>query len=175
MTAKLMKLSSKCEPTYRYLARHHLQEFPLSTVTIPVGASIQDAINANPAGTVFQLAAGTYYGEQFEPLSNDQFIGDPSGGTILNGAGMTSPMTTNNGATGVVFQNLTTTNYQTPAQQAPIMTGADWSIINVTSTNNGGAGLCVNGPNAVVQGGSFANNGQIGIDGANANGSKVLD
>ena len=229
----------------------------MSTVTIPLGASIQDAINANPAGTIFQLAAGTYYGEQFEPLSNDQFIGDPSGGTILSGAmvlsnwtqsggcwvdsglpsqsvgqsisgssplasdrndlfinnvlytpvsslsavtagtwyfdtatnsayisanptgqtvtlSVTPGMTYNNGATGVVFKNLTTQQYATEAQCAPIQTGTDWSVINVTSTQNHGAGLYIGGPGTVVQGGSYNDNGQIGIDGSSANGSKVL-
>src|SRR5271166_144457 len=257
MTAKLMKLSSKCEPTYRYLARHHLQEFPLSTVTIPLGASIQDAINGNPAGTVFQLAAGTYYGEQFEPLSNDQFIGDPGGGTILSGAivlsnwtqsggywvdsglpsqavgqsgsgssplasdlndlfinnvlytpvsslsavtagtwyfdtstnsayisanptgqtvtlSVTPSMTYNNGATGVVFRNLTTKQYATNAQSAPIQTGSGWQIDNVISTQNHGAGLYIGGSGTVVQGGSYDDNGQIGIHGSSANGSEVL-
>src|SRR5208283_539048 len=145
----------------------------MSTVTIAAGASIQAAINANPAGTTFQLSAGTYSGQQFEPQSNDQFIGDSGGGTILNGNGISSPMTTNNGATGVVFQNLTTTNYNTGSQGAPIMTGSGWSIINVTSTNNSAAGLYVGGPNNLVQGGSFSNNGETGIDGSNANGTKV--
>src|SRR5271165_7103395 len=54
----------------------------MSTVTVAPGANIQDAVNANPAGTTFQFAPG----QQFEPKSNDQFIGDPSGGTILSGA-----------------------------------------------------------------------------------------
>src|SRR5271166_5245799 len=138
----------------------------MSTVTIPSGQSIQNAVNSNPAGTTFDLSAGTYSGQQINPQSNDQFIGDPSGGTILNGAKMSSPMTTNNGATGVVFENVTTTNYQTGVQQAPIMTGSGWSIINGTSTNNGGAGLYIGGPNTTVQGGSFSNNRQIGIDGS---------
>src|SRR5271166_27996 len=135
------------------------------TVNVPLGANIQSYINSNPAGTIFQLASGTYSGEQFEPQSNDQFIGAANGGTILNGNGLTSCMTCNNGATGVVFSNLTTTNYQTPAQQAPIQTGSGWQILNVTSTNNGGAGLYVGGPNTLVQGGNFSDNGQIGIDG----------
>src|SRR5208282_6830265 len=85
-----------------------------TTVTSPLGAGIQAAINANPAGTVFDLVAGSYSGQSFSPQSNDQFIGAAGGGTVFNGGGQTSPMVTNNGATGVVFQNVTTTNFNTP-------------------------------------------------------------
>ena len=59
---------------------------PMSTVTLAPGADIQAAINANPAGTVFELSSGIYRGQKFLPKSNDQFIGDPSGGTTLSGA-----------------------------------------------------------------------------------------
>ena len=143
-------------------------------VNVPVGANIQNYVNADPPGTVFQLASGNYAGQSFSPQSNDQFIGAAGGGTVFNGGGQSSPMVTNGGQTGVVFSNITTTNFNTPARVAPIMTGSGWQIINVTSTNNGGAGLYVGGPNNLVQGGSFSNNGQEGIDGSNADGSKII-
>jgi hypothetical protein len=142
-------------------------------VNVAAGASIEAAIQANPAGTTFQLAADTYTGQQFAPLSGDTIMGDPGGGTILNGGGMTSSMTTGTPASNVTIGNLTTTNYQTATQTAPIMTGSRWQILNVTSTGNGGAGLYIGGTNNVVQGGSYSNNGQIGIDGSAANGSTI--
>ena len=146
------------------------------TVTISPGQSIQAAVDGAPAGTTFNLSAGTFSGQQFQAKSNDQFIGAANGGTILNGNGMGSPMVTaGNGATGVVLKDLSVTNYQTGAQEAPIHTGAGWSVINVTSTGNGAAGLYVSGANVLVQGGSYGNNGQEGIAGSQANGSKILD
>src|SRR5208282_1106479 len=145
-----------------------------TVVNVPVGANIQNYVNADPPGTVFQLASGNYAGQSFSPQSNDQFIGAAGGGTVFNGGGQSSPMVTNGGQTGVVFSNITTTNFNTPARVAPIMTGSGGQIINVTSTNNGGAGLYVGGPNNLVQGGSFSNNGQEGIDGSNADGSKII-
>ena len=142
-------------------------------VTISPGQSIQAAVNANPAGTIFQLSSGTYSGQQFQAKSGDQFIGAAGGGTVLNGGGMSSPMLSANGATGVVIKNLSVQNYQTGAQEAPIHTGAGWQILNVTSTGNGAAGLYVGGANNLVQGGNFSNNGQEGIAGSRADGSVI--
>jgi hypothetical protein len=58
----------------------------MSLVTISPGASIQAAIDANPAGTIFQLSAGIYRGQHFLAKSGDQFIGAVGGGTIISGA-----------------------------------------------------------------------------------------
>jgi parallel beta-helix repeat protein len=143
-----------------------------SVVNVPLGGSIQAAINSAPAGSTIQLSAGTYGFQQFEPQSGDTIIGAP-GGTTINGGGSAASMVTNNGATNVVIANLTTTNFNNPAQIAPIMTGNSWTVSGVTSTGNGGAGLYVGGANNIIQGGSYTNNGQIGIDGSSANGSTI--
>jgi len=142
-------------------------------VSIPLNGNIQAAVSAAPAGTVFNLAAGTWSGQQFLAKSNDQFIGASGGGTVFNGNGQSSPMIYNNGATGVVIKDLAVTNYQTGAQEAPIHTGANWSVINVSSTGNGAAGLYVGGPNNLVQGGNYSGNGQEGVAGSQANGSTI--
>jgi hypothetical protein len=225
-------------------------------VTIAAGANIQAAIDANPAGTVFHLSAGMYRGQHFRAKSNDQFIGDPSGGTVLSGAvvlhhwtasggywvasGLPPPLighgvtgtnplalnlndlfvdnvlfarvgalsrvtastwyfdpatksayisykpvghtveyssvpqlTGDNGATGVVVRHLTIEKYAADAQNAPIHGVRDWRIVDVTSTQNHGAGLNI-GPGTIVQGGHYTDNGQIGIAGAAANGAQVL-
>ena len=49
-------------------------------------SNIQAAIDINPPGTVFQLAPGVYRSQQFQPKHNDEFVGDPAGGTVLSGA-----------------------------------------------------------------------------------------
>jgi Ca2+-binding RTX toxin-like protein len=57
-----------------------------STTRLEPGNSLQAAIDANPEGTIFQLAPGIYRGLSLSPKTNDQIIGDPNGGTILTGA-----------------------------------------------------------------------------------------
>lgn len=63
-------------------------------VDIALGASISGTIGANPAGTTYNLAAGTFYGQQFLPQAGDTYIGDPSaGGTVISGAGVITSWT----------------------------------------------------------------------------------
>jgi parallel beta-helix repeat protein len=61
-----------------------------ATVNIPLGANIQAAVDANPAGTIFQLAAGLYSMQTVIPKDGDQFIGALDGVgnrlTTLSGA-----------------------------------------------------------------------------------------
>ena len=230
----------------------------MSSVTISLGASIQAAINANPAGTTFQFAPGTYRGESFQAKTGDQFIGDPSGGTVLDGAivldkwvmsgsywvqgGLGAPLTGRvisgsnpmsselndlfidnvlytrvaslaqvtagtwyfdptadaayisdnpvgrtveysvtpnltseaSGATGVVMQNMTIEKYATDAQIGAIHGVVGWDLTNITSTQNHGAGVNI-GANTTIQGGRYSENGQIGIEGTDANGAQVLN
>src|SRR5207244_3817124 len=55
-----------------------------SGVTVSPGASLQAAVNANPAGTTFCIKAGTYYlASGVSPKNNDVFIGEL--GAVLSG------------------------------------------------------------------------------------------
>lgn len=54
-------------------------------VTVPAGASIQAAVEANPDGTTFQLEPGTYRTQQVTPRPGDVFQGAGTD-TVLNGA-----------------------------------------------------------------------------------------
>ncbi|WP_448208380.1 carbohydrate-binding domain-containing protein [Azospirillum sp. sgz302134] len=56
----------------------------MTTVVLKPGDSIQDAINANPTGTTFELQAGVYRGAHFTPKEGQSFVGDP--GAVLNGS-----------------------------------------------------------------------------------------
>ena len=53
-------------------------------VFISPGQSIQDAVDANPAGTTFYIKAGIHRIQQVKPKDGDKFIGEP--GAILSGA-----------------------------------------------------------------------------------------
>jgi parallel beta-helix repeat protein len=55
------------------------------TVDLPEGANIQAAVDANPPGTIFNLAAGEYRNQQVIPKDNQQFIGQ-GWDTVLTGA-----------------------------------------------------------------------------------------
>jgi parallel beta-helix repeat protein len=227
----------------------------MSTVTIAAGANIQAAIDANPTGTVFQFAAGVYQGQQFEAKSGDQFLGDPSGGTILDGAtvlnqwtqsgsywvagGLPSQLvdggytgsnplanydndlfidnvlyqrvsslaqvttgtwyfdtttnsvyisenpaghaveyselpylTTDNGTTNVVVENLTVEKYAAAAQIGAINDLQNATFVNVTAEWNHGDGLSL-GSGDIVQGGRYNHNGQLGIHGGGSNNVQV--
>src|SRR5438105_5045631 len=61
-----------------------------ATATVPVGANIQSYVNANPAGTTYQLSAGTYSGQTVTPKSGDVYLGAPNLATILDGGGGTA-------------------------------------------------------------------------------------
>ena len=74
----------------------------MSTVVLNPGDNIQDAVNANPAGTVFVLNPGVYRGQEISPKDYQQFIGEP--GAVLNGSTELTGWTQANGmwqATGL--------------------------------------------------------------------------
>src|SRR5690349_14560578 len=67
----------------------------MTIVTLLPGESIQDAVNANPAGTEFLLQNGFYYDQHIVPKDNDSFIG--SSRTIVDGAVQRSGWTPSSG------------------------------------------------------------------------------
>jgi hypothetical protein len=79
--------------TYRVVATDSSGLADTATVTvtgtftgtvIPPGASIQAAVDANPAGTSFLLKAGVHRMQQVNPKNGNVFTGEP--GTIVSGA-----------------------------------------------------------------------------------------
>jgi hypothetical protein len=66
---------------------------PAATVNISAGQSIQNAVNSNPGGTTFQIAAGTYRQQSIVPKAGDVFIG--AAGADLNGATLVTGFTKN--------------------------------------------------------------------------------
>lgn len=144
----------------------------MTTVNLYPGDDIQAAINNNGAGSIFQMAAGTYSNAQFLPKSNDQFIGDSNGGTVLDGGGFLPWLTYDDGATGVLLQNLTVQNYSTAQDLGAVQTGQYWTLNNDTVQWNSNAGVTL-GANSVINGGAYDYNGQVGIDGYQADNAQV--
>jgi len=142
-------------------------------VRLSAGESLQAAIDGNPEGTVFVLGAGVWHQQQFEAKSHDQFVGDAHGGTILTGDDKTSVLTSDNGATGVVFKDITVEHYASPLQMGAIHGVVGWSFIDDTFRDNAAGGLNI-GHDTVVQGGHYIDNGEAGILGYKANNAKVI-
>lgn len=141
-------------------------------VAIPPSGSIQNAINANPVGTVFQLQCGTYSNQSMLAKNNDQFLGDPSGCTIIDGGGTQGGLTWDNGATGVLVQDVTLQHFKNSASTGVIHGVRNWRIIRVTAQLNASVGVAI-AAGTVVQGGKYVDNGQTGIDGYKADGAVV--
>ena len=145
---------------------------PAGAVTIAAGANIQAAIDANPAGTVFQLADGVWHQQVINPKNGDQFIGAADGGTILTGDDIT-PELANNGnlnlGTGVLFENITVEHYMPGFQQGAISGVFGWTIQDCTFEymGNSGNGLSP-GHDSKVIGGHYLYNAGNGISASNA-------
>jgi hypothetical protein len=63
--------------------------FSGTEVLVPVGQSIQAAVDANPAGTAFRIAAGVHRLQSVQPKDGNTFTGEP--GAVLSGARVLDP------------------------------------------------------------------------------------
>ncbi len=119
---------------------------------------------------VSQVAAGTWY---FDPKTNAAVVATNPVGHIVEYSINQSLISANDKATGVLIRDLTVEKYATDAQTAPVHGIHRWRVINLTSTQNHGVGLNI-GSGTIVQGGHFNHNGQIGINGWQANDTQIL-
>ncbi len=88
-----------------------------SGIAVNPGQSLQAAVNANPAGTTFILAAGTFVQQSVVPKSGDVFVGAGMGQTILDGQNVTGQafsMGNSPHPSNVTIKNLTVTRYNQP-------------------------------------------------------------
>jgi hypothetical protein len=143
-------------------------------VSVAPGASLQNVIKSNPAGTTFCLSAGTWSGQVFTAKSDDQFIGAGAGETILDGTGTSGRMTDgwDNGVTGVVIDGLTVAGYE--ADQIgttacangggwpQVTTGNGWIIRNSIFQNSGCTGVFIAG-SATLTNNRFTNHMKSGV------------
>lgn len=72
------------------------------TIQITTAQNPNTVVQANPAGTTFQLAAGIFRNAQITPKDNDVFLGAPGFGTVLNGSRVLSGFTGSAGKWSIV-------------------------------------------------------------------------
>lgn len=135
---------------------------------VTAGASLQTAINNNPAGAVFCLAAGTWTGQTISPKANQQFIGalGPADQrlSIIDGNGATR-FTNQISVDGVVFKNLVVTDYAPPIQQCMVGGGGYSNALyeNLEVSFAAHCGIQVGGDGATLRNSWIHHNGQIGV------------
>ncbi|MDX1765924.1 MAG: right-handed parallel beta-helix repeat-containing protein, partial [Candidatus Saccharimonadales bacterium] len=151
---------------------------PAGAVTINAGGSISSAASNNPEGTTFCIKAGTYYGQQVNPKTNQTFVGEK--GAIMDGQNSTTYafFGSGSGAHNVTIKNLEIKNYTPPIYRGAITmydSGADWwadpywgpggwQVINCDVHHNIGTGITLHRDNALVENTRMNNNGQVGIN-----------
>jgi hypothetical protein len=118
-------------------------------------------------GSLARLGPGRwYYADRRAHLSED-----PAGRAVELGV---TPRAFGGKASNVLLQGLIIEKYASDAQEGAIFTdeASGWRIVDVTARRNHGAGLSF-GPGTQVSGGSFSQNGQIGIAGSGGAGSRI--
>lgn len=150
-------------------------------VAVTTSSNIQSVINANPTGTTFCFAAGTYTGaNDLIPKANDVLDGDGQL-AVLNGGGTQSVAIqdggsgnagTDDGAAGVTVQNFTIENYNPSTYGAAVnaRSGKNWIIQGNNISGNGEAGVAT-GDGVQVLNNTLDNNVREGF---NAQGSTIL-
>ncbi len=137
-----------------------------ATVTIPAGASIQAAISANPSGTTFQLAAGTWQlSATLKPKAGDHFLGAGMGQTILDGVTQTfDGFAGGSATTNVEVAYLTVRGFVNG-----VKTGSGWVLHDLEATANQ-VGIKMNGTGPVVRDSQIHHNARYGVSGTTSNG-----
>jgi len=143
-----------------------------ATDGVPIGTddNAADVMRSREPGTAYMVEAGVHSGNfDVEPRSGDTFCGEP--GAVLDGAGRLESAFSGE-ATNVTLDSLTVQNYDDGWQGgaiSPDPRAAGWVVRNVTATNNHWAGLLA-ADGMKILGGSYIENGQLGIGGNAATG-----
>ena len=134
-------------------------------VEISPGQSIQNAVDANPAGTTFLLKSGIHRRQRVRPKDGNTFLGEL--GTVLDGEGVTS-YAIRSGADNVTIRGLRVTGY-TPSStfgaiEADWDQGRGWTVEDCEIHHNRAAGVKI-GHEMVFRGNYVHHNGQYGLHG----------
>lgn len=150
----------------------------VTAVGIPCGtdATIQSAIDGNPAGTTFNLAASCTYhfSHAVTPKNNDQFIGAGASSTILDEGGTNGADgrgTAFSDGTGVTIASMTIQNFGPKVRgdgssgNAMILPGDGWTIRDSVIQNAGSYGIYIVGNGIAIVNNLIIHNGLAGISG----------
>jgi parallel beta-helix repeat protein len=151
-------------------------------VQVPAGSNLASVSNANPSGTVFCLASGTFsISSPINPKANQQWIG------ALGSSGQRLSVVTGNDSVpymvqcpvaancvGLRFKNFILEKFSSPFQQNPLQgawpsSNANWLIDNLESRFNHAIGLGPGGNGGTIRNSYIHHNRQMGLHGQGAN------
>jgi parallel beta-helix repeat protein len=147
---------------------------PATDVRVYAGQSIQAAVDANPPGTAFVLAAGTHVRQTVIPKNGDTFTGEA--GTVMDGEGVTRyAFTGHNGSTwvnNVTIRRIAVTRYAPPAQMGAIRAGghdrtqstSGWVLDSLDVHHNANLGVRIGNRIQVLRS-NLHHNGTINLGG----------
>ena len=137
----------------------------LNGVEVFPGDSIQELVDAHPAGTVFVIRAGVHRNQLVNPKDGNTFVGEP--GAILSGQGVTE-YAFGGSADGVTIRGLIVERYANPPHTPAIRDGGganDWLVEDNEIRENLGIGLKAGAKWRVLR--NFVHhNGQLGLAGS---------
>jgi hypothetical protein len=158
------------------------------SVQVDPSQSLSEVVSANPTGTTFCLASGTYNLTQTVSVqSGDAFVGSESNRPIINVGSANTGFDARNAA-NVVFENLAVENAQTttsqltgacncrPTQGVGIIAAMGIQVFNVLFQGNQGNGMRYPGdtsPSYLIVGSQFIDNGSQALVGDSAGGFKA--
>ena len=146
---------------------------PAGSVTVPAGASIQNAVNANPTGTTFYLPGARYdLTGPVTPKTGDTFIGGPA--TVIDGgmvatsafkAGVNFSTTPWGMADDVTLRSLTVQHVNAPDDQVVVNAdaGDGWTLDRMTVQDNHGGAVMMGARNTIINS-CLTRNGQYGFN-----------
>jgi parallel beta-helix repeat protein len=142
---------------------------PLAGTLLPVGASWNPIIAAEPAGTTFVVESGVHYEQTANLKHGDELIGQP--GAVMDGRNVTNWAVQPNRANNVTVRGLEIRHYSSEDQYAPITArtyegaaaGIAWTVENCDLHHNSYAGLALS-DGSIARNNRIHDNGVIGIE-----------
>ena len=142
---------------------------PGSGTLLPVGASWNQIIAAQPAGTTFVVESGVHYEQTANLKHGDALIGQP--GAVMDGRGVTRWAVQPNNANDVTIKGLEIRNYDPEEQYAPITdrthegaaAGIGWTVESCDLHHNSYAGLALS-DGSIARNNRIHDNGVIGLE-----------